>query len=209
MLISDVLEIFKHGRIEIGYCLLLDLMTLVNFICLLSSFTISRFKLFESLQKVRQFLSSFVKSCGRSHLLDSSGRSTWWGDSFDLKTITGKMSCTLATIIKILSIDLDFKLGLTFEMIDACFCRHGCSSFRYCSTIGNRWLVGKGIEAILLGLLLFVIDLFELRLIMTFEVLFIVISLSDWSVVYWLFIRLRSIHFSKERLLNIHAFWTL
>jgi len=84
-----------------------------------------------------QLLPAFTV-CGRSHSFwnDPARRFATY-DSFDLETIASQMSRTFAAVVKTFPIDLYFEFSLSIEMVDACSCGQGGSSFGHGSAVGN------------------------------------------------------------------------
>ena len=202
MLISYVFEVLEHRWVEVSDSFLLNFMTLDDLYCLLLALLISYLQLLQSFQKMNELLSALAVSWWSDHVLDSARRSTW-EDSLDLESIAGQMSCTLAAIIETFPINLYFEFSFTIKVVDTPPWRHGHSPFGDSSTVGDWRLIYIGINAILLHFLPFLINLFELILIVPFDIFFIVVSLSDRRVVDLTFIGQRSDYLSEERFLNI------
>ena len=177
-------------------------MTLNDFYSLLITLMVSCLYFLQLLEKMSQFLPASVVGWRSNHILDSAWRSTW-KNSLYFETIASQMSCTLTAIVKTLAIDLYFELGFSIKMVDACSSRHRGSSFGDSPTVGHRWRTDVRIDTILLCILMFLIDLFELILVVPLGVFLVEISLPDGRIVDIIFIGHRSDYLSEEGLLNI------
>ena len=80
---------------------------------------------------------------GRTTSLFNSTRRTRSIDSLNFKTVTCQMSGTLITVIKILPIDLNFKLSLNLHVIHTSSALHRNSSFGNSLAVSNWVLVNE------------------------------------------------------------------
>ena len=174
-------------------------MALLDLCQLLFLLLITFLNLLQTVHEFFQLLPPLWESWRPNIIPDSSGRFASSNPLYP-KSIACQMGSTLATIIQVFSINLDLKLSLHFPMIDTSPCDIGHPPLGDSSTIGYRWLWTLLKTVPLDHVDGSMIDVMFILMIMV--IFFVVVTLSDGSIVDFILWRWQFDSFANEVVLE-------